>query len=84
LAELRRKPGELNVCDICGAFIYLTEDEAAAPRKSVSDDGPAKRTLEVKRTNATRLQTTKTRIVARERGSPQKALGGFPHSSDDE
>ena len=84
LAELRRKPGELNVCDICGAFIYLTEDEAAAPSKSVSDDGPAKRTLEVKRTNATRLQTKKTRIVARESGSPQKALGGFPHSSDDE
>ena len=29
LADLRRKPGELNVCDNCGVFIYLPEDEFA-------------------------------------------------------
>ena len=29
LADLRRKTGELNVCDNCGVFIYLPEDEFA-------------------------------------------------------
>ena len=29
LADLRRNPGELNVCDNCGVFIYLPEDEFA-------------------------------------------------------
>jgi hypothetical protein len=42
LAELRGKPGELNVCDNCGVFIYLTEDESVAPSKSASDDRPAR------------------------------------------
>jgi predicted nucleic acid-binding Zn-ribbon protein len=27
LADLRRKPVELNVCDNCGVFIYLPEEE---------------------------------------------------------
>jgi len=84
MADLRRKPSELNVCDNCGAFIYLSEGESAPPSKTVSDDRPAKRTVEAEHTNAKRLQTKKTRIVAGDGGSPQKALGGLPHSSDDE
>ena len=84
LADLRRKPSELNVCDNCGAFIYLSEDKSAPPSKPVSDERPAKRTVEAKRTNAKRLQTKKTRIVARDGGSAEKALGGLPHSSNDE
>jgi len=34
LADLRRKPGEINVCDNCGVFIYLTEDELTPPSGS--------------------------------------------------
>src|SRR4029077_3144565 len=34
LADLRRKPRELNVCDNCGAFVYLNEDELAPPSDS--------------------------------------------------
>ena len=30
LADLRRKPRDLNVCDHCGAFIYLAESEREA------------------------------------------------------
>lgn len=36
LADLRRNPNELNVCDHCGAFIYLPEDKPA-----VSNNTPA-------------------------------------------
>jgi predicted nucleic acid-binding Zn-ribbon protein len=35
VADLRRKPAELNVCDNCGAFIYLSEDESAARSKCI-------------------------------------------------
>ena len=49
LADLRCKPGELNVCDNCGAFIYLSEDESAAPGKSASDHKPLKKTLAARR-----------------------------------
>jgi hypothetical protein len=45
LADLRRKRGELNVCDNCGAFIYLSEDESDAPSKSASGRSPVKKTL---------------------------------------
>ena len=41
VADLRRKPGELNVCDNCGIFIYLTEDELAPPSGSQSNQTAA-------------------------------------------
>lgn len=50
LADLRRKPRELNVCDNCGAFIYLTEDELAPPSASVSNRTPVRKTLKARRT----------------------------------
>ena len=50
VANLRRKPAELNVCDNCGAFIYLPEDESAARTKSASDLTAVLKTLETKRT----------------------------------
>ncbi|HYY29147.1 MAG TPA: C4-type zinc ribbon domain-containing protein [Chthoniobacterales bacterium] len=50
LADLRRKPRELNVCDNCGVFIYLTEDELVPPSASVSNRNPGQRTLKAKRT----------------------------------
>lgn len=34
LADLRRKPRDLNVCDHCGAFIYLAESEREAAGSS--------------------------------------------------
>jgi predicted nucleic acid-binding Zn-ribbon protein len=39
LADLRHKPKELNVCDYCGVFIYLAENEPApakAPSKTAT------------------------------------------------
>ncbi len=54
LADLRRKPGELNVCDNCGVFIYLNADELAAPSDSALNRTPVKRTLKPKRTYAKR------------------------------
>jgi predicted nucleic acid-binding Zn-ribbon protein len=50
LGDLRRKPGELNVCDNCGAFIYLSEDELVRPSAAVSNRNPAQKTLKAKRT----------------------------------
>ena len=50
LGDLRRKPGELNVCDNCGAFIYLSEDELVRPSVAVSNRNPAQKTLKAKRT----------------------------------
>ena len=42
LSDLRRKPGELNVCDNCGVFIYLAEDESATGSVLSSDRVPAR------------------------------------------
>ena len=50
LGDLRRKPGELNVCDNCGVFIYLSEDELIPPSAAVSNRNPAQKTLKAKRT----------------------------------
>jgi predicted nucleic acid-binding Zn-ribbon protein len=50
LGDLRRKPGELNVCDNCGVFIYLSEDELVRPSAAVSNRNPAQKTLKAKRT----------------------------------
>lgn len=50
LGDLRRKPGELNVCDNCGVFIYLSEDELVRPAVAVSNRNPARKTLKPKRT----------------------------------
>jgi predicted nucleic acid-binding Zn-ribbon protein len=46
LADLRRRPGEVNVCDNCGVLIYLTEDELASPSGSASNRIPVRKTLE--------------------------------------
>ena len=54
LSDLRRKPGELNVCDNCGVFIFLTEDESAPPSVSTSDRAPVQKTLKPKRAYAKR------------------------------
>lgn len=52
LSDLRRKPGELNVCDNCGVFIYLAEDESASARVPSSDRVPGAKPLKPKRTYA--------------------------------
>ena len=54
LSDLRRKPGELNVCDNCGVFIFLTEDESAPPSVSTSDRAPVQKTHKPKRAYAKR------------------------------
>jgi predicted nucleic acid-binding Zn-ribbon protein len=48
LADLRRKPQELNVCDHCGAFIYLDESEVP-PLTSVASATPARKAPKTKR-----------------------------------
>ena len=70
VADLRRKPAELNVCDNCGAFIYLPEDESAARSKSASDLTAIQQTFETKRTYAKRLQAKRSQISASDSGSP--------------
>jgi predicted nucleic acid-binding Zn-ribbon protein len=52
LSDLRRKPGELNVCDNCGVFIYLAEDESATGSVLSSDRVPAPKPLKPKRNYA--------------------------------
>jgi predicted nucleic acid-binding Zn-ribbon protein len=54
LSDLRRKPGELNVCDNCGAFIYLGEAESTPSSLSVSDRVPVPKPLKRKRTYSKR------------------------------
>jgi predicted nucleic acid-binding Zn-ribbon protein len=54
LSDLRRKPGELNVCDNCGVFIYLAEDESTPPRAANSDPVPIPKPHKRKRTYAKR------------------------------
>lgn len=48
LADLRRRPEELNVCDHCGAFIYPDEGETP-PSSSSAKPTPARKTLKTKR-----------------------------------
>ena len=50
LADLRRRPQELNVCDHCGAFIYLDEGEAL-PSSSNTSPAPARKALKTKRSH---------------------------------
>ena len=52
LSDLRRKPGELNVCDNCGAFIYLAEDRSAPAIVLSSGRIPVPKPLKPKRTSA--------------------------------
>ena len=52
LSDLRRKPGEFNVCDNCGVFIYLAEDESGAGSVPGSNRVPAPKPLKQKRTYA--------------------------------
>src|SRR5258708_20019534 len=54
LSDLRRKPGELNVCDNCGVFIYLNEEGSAPPSVSTSDRAPVQKTPKPKRAYAKR------------------------------
>jgi predicted nucleic acid-binding Zn-ribbon protein len=70
VADLRHKPAELNVCDNCGVFIYLPEDESAARSKSASDHTTVKKVFETKRTYAKRLQAKKSQIAASDGRSP--------------
>jgi predicted nucleic acid-binding Zn-ribbon protein len=70
VADLRRKPVELNVCDNCGAFIYLLKDEAAARSKSASDLTAVQKAFETKHTYAKRLQAKRSQIAASDSGSP--------------
>ena len=50
LADLRRNPKEINVCDHCGAFIYL-EEGMPAPSSNTPDPTPASK---IKRAHAKR------------------------------
>ena len=54
LADVHRKRGELNVCDNCGVFIYLIEDDLAPPSGSASNPIPVQKTVKAKRTYAKR------------------------------
>jgi len=54
LADLRHKRGELNVCDNCGVFIYLSEDELTPATGFVSNRTPIQKPLTSKRTYAKR------------------------------
>jgi predicted nucleic acid-binding Zn-ribbon protein len=52
LSDLRRKPVELNVCENCGVFIYLAEDESASGSVPSSDRVAVAKPLKPKRTYA--------------------------------
>jgi predicted nucleic acid-binding Zn-ribbon protein len=53
LSDLRRNPQELNVCDHCGAFIYLAEDRPVASSQTTVPT-PARKGLKTKRAHAKR------------------------------
>jgi predicted nucleic acid-binding Zn-ribbon protein len=53
LADLRRNPKELNVCDHCGAFIYMPEDKPA-PANETPSPTPARKAPKTKSAHATR------------------------------
>jgi predicted nucleic acid-binding Zn-ribbon protein len=55
LADLFRKHGELNVCDNCGVFIYLTEEELAPRSGAAAKPIPVRKTLRSKRVCAKRV-----------------------------
>lgn len=48
LADLRRRPQELNICDHCGAFIYIEEGETLAS-SSVAGTPLVRKALKTKR-----------------------------------
>jgi predicted nucleic acid-binding Zn-ribbon protein len=50
LADLRRKPKELNVCDNCRVFIYLPEDELVVLSASGANRNPVHKAPKAKRT----------------------------------
>jgi predicted nucleic acid-binding Zn-ribbon protein len=50
LSDLRRNPHELNVCDNCGAFIYLAESESAEDSDSRLKPTAVRKTLPTRRT----------------------------------
>jgi predicted nucleic acid-binding Zn-ribbon protein len=54
LSDLGRKPGELNICDNCGVFIYLAEDESGPPSVFASARVPVTKPLKPKRAYAKR------------------------------
>jgi len=54
LADLRRKPEELNVCDNCGVFVYWTEDELAPSSASALNGTTVGMTRKAKHTHAKR------------------------------
>jgi predicted nucleic acid-binding Zn-ribbon protein len=53
VADLRRNPKELNVCDHCGAFIYLAEDKLEPSGNSPSST-PAPKAQKTKNAHAKR------------------------------
>ena len=56
LADLFRKPAELNVCDNCGVFIYPDAEELAARGGSTTKPIPVDKTRKAKRSFAKRRQ----------------------------
>ena len=56
LADLFRKPAELNVCDNCGVFIYPAEEDLAPRGGPVAKPIPFEKTLKAKRGYAKRRQ----------------------------
>jgi len=53
LADLRRNPNELSVCDHCGAFIYLAEDNPV-PSGNIPSPTPAPKAPKTKSAHAKR------------------------------
>ena len=49
LAELRRTEGEVNVCDNCGVFIYLGDEEQTVAAAPASVASPTKKAAPKKR-----------------------------------
>ena len=84
VADLRRKPGGLNVCDNCGAFIYLTEEESAAQRKSASDHTATRRKLLKKSAPMASAYKRKRRKSRHVTGDRPQDLAGSLHSAHDE
>ncbi len=54
LADLRRKPEELSVCDNCGVFVYWTEGELAPPSAAALNGIPVRKARKAKHTHAKR------------------------------
>jgi predicted nucleic acid-binding Zn-ribbon protein len=58
LFEVVSKPTELNVCDNCGAFIYLADDERAEQHRPDPKQISPEPTIKVKRAKARHRQLT--------------------------